>query len=159
MQMSDTGNKWLAGLEGSKNTMYKDVAGLPTIGVGHLLTKDELYSGKIEIGGQSVKWAGGLSPDQVITLFAQDVKPFGQGVARLVRIPLKQNEFDALVSLVFNIGIGAFANSTLLTFLNAGKSELIPYQWKRWNMAAGRRIEGLAKRRERELAMYLHGQT
>ncbi len=80
MQMSDNGLELLKQWEGFKLEVYKDSAGLPTIGVGHLLTKSELASSKIVIGGVPVQYADGLTDQQVLDLLSQDVTPADQAV-------------------------------------------------------------------------------
>jgi lysozyme len=72
-----------------------------------------------------------------------------------VKVPLTQNQFDALCDLVFNIGAGNFVASTLLRLLNAGNYASAAVQFDRWNLAAGRVLPGLVKRRlaERQLFM------
>ena len=75
MRTSDHGLQQLKQWEGFKPKMYKDAAGLPTIGVGHLLKKDELASSTITILGVPVKYADGLSEEQVTALLGQDLEP------------------------------------------------------------------------------------
>jgi lysozyme len=71
-----------------------------------------------------------------------------------VSVPLYQGQFDASVSLVYNIGEGAFAKSTALKKINAARHEEVPAQIKRWNKAGGRVVKGLERRREAEAALY-----
>src|SRR5947199_9460312 len=118
MKMSPHGLQLLEQWEGFELKLYKDSAGLPTIGVGHLLTKAELSSGKITINGVSVKYGDGLTNQQVTDLLSQDVQPAAAAVNNGVKVPLNQNQFDALVSFTFNVGTGAFTSSTLLKVLN-----------------------------------------
>src|SRR3954471_22770534 len=92
--------------EAFKNEMYLDQVGLPTIGVGHLLQKDELSSGKLQ--GTSIEWHRGLSDDQVIDLLGADLARVEMAVNNAVAVALNQHQFDALVSFVFNIGTSAF---------------------------------------------------
>ena len=72
----------------------------------------------------------------------------------LVKVKLKQNQFDALVSWVFNLGPANLKASTMLKFLNAGDYHLIPSQIKRWNKAGGKVLEGLIRRREAEALLF-----
>src|SRR5205807_1956598 len=101
MEMSENGLVLLKQWEGFKLQVYKDSAGLPTIGVGHLLTKSELTSGKININGVPVEYSNGLTGDQVTDLLSQDVTPAENAVNNGVKVPLNQNQFDALVSFTF----------------------------------------------------------
>jgi len=134
--------------------VYKDSAGLPTIGVGHLLTKSELTSGKININGVPVEYSNGLTGDQVTDLLSQDVTPAENAVNNGVKVPLNQNQFDALVSFTFNVGVGAFTSSTLLKVLNQGQYDQVPTQLLRWTRAAGQVVQGLVNRRQNEIDLW-----
>jgi len=153
-RISDNGVRLLTQWEGFKTTVYKDVAGLPTIGVGHLLTKDERASGKIGIDGKPIKYAAGLTHDEVLDLLKQDLHTFEIAVEGGVNVPLKENEFDCLVSFCFNVGAKAFLNSTLRRVLNDGGYDEVPNQLRRWVFAAGKKIKGLEKRRENEIKLW-----
>jgi len=76
-------------------------------------------------------------------------------VNRLVKVPLHQSQFDALVSFTFNLGANALAGSTLLKKLNAGDYQAAADQFPRWNKAAGVVLRGLTKRRAAERSMFL----
>ncbi len=154
MKMSDRGRELLTQWEGKSAKVYKDSAGLPTIGVGHLLTKDELASGKILILGVSTKYSEGLTTSQIDQLLVQDLAGAEGAVNSGVEAALTQNQFDALVSFVFNVGRTAFYNSTLRKVLNAGKYREVPNQLRRWNRAGGVVIAGLSNRRENEIKLF-----
>lgn len=154
MKMSDDGRAKLIELEGSRAKAYKDVVGLLTIGVGHLITKSELLSGKLYIAGEAIKWADGLSAEQIDSLLAQDLKPTEEIVSTACP-NMEQGQLDALVSFTFNTGVNAFLNSTLLKFIRAGRMDEVPAQFRRWIRAGGRVIPGLATRREVEVSMWL----
>jgi lysozyme len=155
MQTSEHGLQLLKQWEGFKQQMYKDAAGLPTIGVGHLLKKDELASGTITIHGVPVKYANGLSDEQVTALLGQDLAPAENAVNSNVKVELNQNQFDALVAFTFNIGTNAFSASTLLKMLNQGNNGAVPDQLRRWVRAGGNVIQGLVTRRENEIKLWL----
>ena len=154
MQMSTHGLELLEQWEGFKPNVYKDSAGLPTIGVGHLLTKSELSSGKIAINGLPVQYSNGLTDQQVLDLLSQDVKPAEQAVTNNVKVPLNQNQFDALVSFTFNVGVGAFTSSTLLKVLNQQQYTEVPTQLLRWTRAGGQVVQGLVNRRQNEINLW-----
>jgi lysozyme len=154
MQMSSHGLELLEQWEGFKTTVYKDSAGLPTIGVGHLLTKSELSSGKITINGVPVSYENGLTEQQVTDLLAQDVKPAAAAVNKNVKVPLNQNQFDVLVSFTFNVGVGAFTGSTLLKVLNQSHYDQVPTQLLRWTRAGGHQVQGLVNRRDNEIKLW-----
>jgi lysozyme len=152
MELSEKGIRSLIQREGSKNKMYRDSAGLPTIGIGHLLTQSELRSGKITALG--VKWHLGLTDAQAMELFHHDTRWAREAVDDLVTVPLTQNQYDALVSFVFNIGAEAFKNSTLLHELNQGRYDQIPSLLRRWIHSAGKRDPILVARRETEIEQW-----
>ena len=154
MNMSQKGEELLSQWEGFETNVYLDSAGLKTIGVGHLLTKDELSSGKIIINGEAVKYANGLTKEQVLELLGQDLKRFDQAACDGVTVALKQYQFDALVSFSFNVGVSAFKNSTLLRVLNEGKYDEVPGQLRRWVFSGGNKVQGLVNRRENEVKLW-----
>ena len=154
MNLSEHGLELLKEWEGFKQTVYKDSAGLPTIGTGHLLTKSELSSGKITINGVPVSYENGLTEQQVTDLLAQDVQPAAAAVNNNVKVPLDQNQFDALVSFTFNVGVGAFTGSTLLKLLNQGQYDQVPDQLLRWTRAGGQVVQGLVNRRNNEIKLW-----
>ena len=154
MQMSENGLELLKQWEGFELKVYKDSAGLLTIGVGHLLTKSELSSGKIAINGVTVKYADGLTEQQALDLLSQDVQPAENTVNTNVKVPLTQNQFDALVSFTFNVGGGAFKGSTLLKVLNQKQYTEVPTQLLRWTRAGGKVVQGLLNRRQNEIKLW-----
>lgn len=154
MIFSQTGIELLKRLECVKTRIYNDSAGLPTIGVGHLLTRDELSSGKINILGVSVKYSAGLTKDQIEKLLSHDVA-FAEGAINVCDIDLTQNQFDALVCFVFNVGRSAFDGSTLKKYLVARDLSKVPDQLRRWIYAGGKISKGLIGRREQEIKLFL----
>ena len=154
MQMSEHGLELIKQWEGFKPDVYKDSAGLPTIGVGHLITKSEQTTGEIVIGGLPVQYANGLTDQQVLDLLSQDVQPAEQAVNNSVKVALDQNQFDALVSFTFNVGVGAFTGSTLLKVVNQGQYDQVPDQLRRWNKAGGKVVQGLVNRRANEVKLW-----
>lgn len=155
MKISANGIRFIKAREGSQAKMYKDSAGLPTIGLGHLLTQSELTSGKIIIAGKTVRWQNGLTDTQITALLAQDLAKHEQAINQNVKVKLTQNQFDALVSFSFNVGARAFISSNLLRQLNAGHYEQVPVQLKRWVYSGGEIVAGLATRRELEGKLWL----
>lgn len=154
MNMSAKGLDALKDEEGCVLHEYRDQAGLPSIGIGHLLTRSELASGKIVIDGVPVKYADGITMQQALRLLAQDLHPAEEAVRNNVKVSLSQNQFDALVSFTFNVGTGAFAGSTLLKQLNQSNYVAVPEQLARWNKAGGKVCDTLVHRRAREAKMW-----
>lgn len=75
-------------------------------------------------------------------------------MAKRVTVPLQQHQVDALVSFVFNVGGGAFAESTLLRELNAGHYDAVPRELPRWVKADGKTLAGLVRRRQAEGTLF-----
>jgi lysozyme len=88
-------------------------------------------------------------------MLLRDLKKFEAGLNSYIRADVKQCQFDALTSLVFNIGLGNFSTSTLLKMINAGSADAAADQFLRWNRAGGVILSGLVKRREAERKLYL----
>jgi len=146
-------------LEARVPFVYSDSKGLPTIGIGHCLTKSELSSGKIIIKGIPVKYSQGLTDQQIDDLYDQDHRFAVDAVNKHVKVTLTDNQFAALTSFVFNIGASAFANSTLLRKLNQGLYSEVPGQMRRWKYEDGRISQGLINRREKEIQLWLKGSS
>lgn len=153
-KMSDNGRRLLTEWEGKESKVYRDSAGLMTIGVGHLLTKDEITSGKILIAGVPVKYENGLTDQQIDKLLEQDLAWAESAVSDLVRVELMECMRDCLISFIYNIGVSAFKNSTLLKKLNDGEYEKIPDQLTRWNKINGKGVHGLTNRRNKEIELW-----
>lgn len=81
-------------------------------------------------------------------------KDFGSNINKVVKVPLNQNQFDALVSFAYNIGNGNFNSSTLLRWLNQGNYKEASIQLLRWNKSKGIVLNGLTKRRKAEKALF-----
>lgn len=86
--------------------------------------------------------------------FASDLAAFAAGVSAAVTSPTTQGEFDAMVSFAYNVGLGAFEDSTLLRLHNASDYANVPSQFGRWNKQNGKVLAGLTRRRAAEASMY-----
>lgn len=126
--------------EGTRTEAYADAVGIPTICTG------------------STK---GVHLGQTATLqeceerLEEDVTYAGQAISRGVEVKLTQGQYDALVSLVFNIGPGAFSRSTLLKRLNSGQCYAAADEFLRWRYAQGKALRGLLKRRHAERELFI----
>ncbi len=144
MKINDEGLGLIKLFEGLSLRAYQDVAGIWTIGYGHI---------KDAKPGQTI------TESEAEALLRGDLKDAEQGVERLVRAAIKDNEFSALVSLVFNIGESAFAHSTTLKSLNRGNREEAAAAIELWNKATinGKKetVPGLVRRRAAEKALFL----
>lgn len=118
MKLSVPGAAELTAREGLRLKAYKDTKGIWTIGVGH--TGPEVVEGSV------------ITKDEAISIFQKDVKWAEDAVNNKVEVPLNQNQFDALVSFIFNIGETAWYKSTMLRLLNKGDYEGVIKQFDRW---------------------------
>jgi len=125
--------------EGLRLTAYQDVAGIWTIGYGHV--------GNVHPGQT-------ITDEQADSLLLADMADAISAVNRLVKVSLTQGQFDALCDFTFNVGIGNFTNSTLLRLLNAGDNAGASQQFGQWVYAGGQKVEGLMRRRAVEQAMF-----
>jgi lysozyme len=155
MRMSREGLLLLMQWEGVRTRVYDDAGGRPTIGVGHLLTEKELEAQAVLIDGSWYKYRYGLSKENVQKLLAQDIRQFEDVVNGQVKAKLDQNQFDALVSFCFNVGVGAFLRSTLLQELKAHNLIAVPTELRRWTRVGDKVVPGLVKRRENEIRLWL----
>ena len=125
--------------EGLRLKAYRCPAGIPTIGYGHT---------------KNVKMGTIITKKQALDLLREDLTTFEDAVGRLVKVPLTDNQFGALVAFTFNVGEGAFSRSTLLRLLNQKKYDLVPEQLMKWNRAGGRVLLGLTRRRRAEADLW-----
>lgn len=144
MQISNNGINKLKVEEGEKLIGYKDTRGIPTVGVGHTGVVD----------GKPVSVGMVISKDKSSELLRSDLKWTEEAIAINVKVPLTQNQYDALCSLIFNIGANAFANSTVLKRLNAGDYKGAADAFLMWKKA-GNDPDRLLPRRQRERALFL----
>lgn len=144
MEISSRGLDLIAQFEGFVDHIYKDAAGHPTIGYGHLLKE-----------GEERRFRGGITRSEGKSLLREDANVAERAVNSYVRVPLNQNQFDALVSFTFNVGSGNFRNSTLLKKLNNGDYKGASNEFLRWVRAGGRVLAGLQRRRNAERKMFL----
>ena len=146
MEYSKNGAKLTEQFEGCKLTAYPDpgTGGSPwTIGYGH--TGPEVHLGLT------------ITQEQAEELLMEDVKKAAATVNTKVTTDITQEEFDALVDFVFNVGAGNFNASTLLKKVNTGDIHGAADEFLKWDMAAGKHIAGLLKRRHAEAEEFLSG--
>lgn len=143
MRTSNIGINLIREFENCKLVAYLCPAGVWTIGVGHT--------------GSDVVEGLKITQSQADDLLRQDLARFEAGVDGSVSVELTQNMFDALVSLAFNIGLGAFQKSTLLKKLNAGDYLGASDQFLVWNKAGGAISKGLQRRRTAERKLFTTG--
>jgi lysozyme len=121
--------------EDFRGTAYRDIVGVLTIGFGTT---------------EGVKTGDTITPVKALQRKLADVQKFEGALKSCVKVPLHQHEYDAFISLAYNIGSRAYCNSSLVKKLNAGDYAGACHEILRWNKAGGQVVRGLALRRERE---------
>ncbi len=164
MRLSPQGRAFIEGYEARIPTAYKDSAGKWTIGIGHLITDEEHRTGDIVIDGLAIPWpTAGLTDVRMDALFAQDLAPREHALDDLLTSAPTQQQYDAMLSLLFNIGEANFATSTVRRKFNAGDYEhaadaILLFHNKRNPVThALEYSEGLMKRRVAEREMFTKG--
>lgn len=150
---SDAGLRYLSSAEGGAiKFVYDDhvyptrkwnrgdpIKGFLTVGLGHLIMDSDPLD----------RWLDeGISDEEITALLKDDLQEAESAVNRLVTVPLKQHQFDALVCFVFNVGETQFRKSTLLRKLNTGDYDSVVSELKRWRKSGGRVMKGLIIRRD-----------
>lgn len=135
---------------------YLDPVGIWTIGWGHVVRD---HNGKAITGKESWKVArsiypNGLTKKEAEILLRDDIRVFIAGVRRLVKVPLLDGQWSALISFTFNVGLEAFENSTMLKHINGGELKLAAKEFPRWNKSKGKVLAGLTRRRAAEAACF-----
>ena len=143
--LSDNGMKLLEQFEGLRLEAYLDSASIATIGFGSIKYPN----------GKKVKLGDKITKAQAKQYKLHDLKEFESTVNTSVKVPLTQNQYDALVSLSYNIGSGAFKNSTLLKKLNSGDYKGAAEQFLVWNKVNSKKVQGLVNRREAERNLFI----
>ena len=144
MKVSSKGLELIKEFEGFSSVAYLCSAKKATIGYGNTFWED----------GTPVKMGDQISKERAETLLKHVVDNFSVAVEVDIKIEVTQNQFDALVSLAYNIGLGAFKNSTLLRQLNRGNFVGASQEFLRWDKSNGKPLLGLTRRREREKLLF-----
>lgn len=138
------GRELIEEFEGRRHQAYPDPAtgGKPwTIGIGS--TGPDIVPGLV--------W----SDEQIDERFRADLRRFEVGLNKMLLVPVSQNQFDALISFVYNCGLHNLLNSTLLKLLNKGAYLQAAAEFDRWSFASGKRMPGLLRRRRAEMELFL----
>lgn len=138
MQTNAQGVELIKKAEGFSSKPYICPAGKLTVGYGH--------TGNVN---------GPVTKEQAEALLKKDLRIAEEAIKQSVKVPLNPNQFSALVSFVYNVGVQNFKNSTLLRILNRGRYEEAALQFDRWVHANGTVLEGLKKRRAAEKQLFL----
>ena len=142
MKINEEGLSLIKSFEGLRLKAYKCPSGVWTLGYGHT---------------EGVKPGMIITEEQAEKYLCQDLERFEKGVEDLVVVDINENQYSALVSLAFNIGLSNFKKSTLLKLINKGNQnelEAVHSQFKRWVWAGSQILPGLQRRREAEFKLY-----
>ena len=146
MKILNKGLELIKEFEGFSANAYLCPAKIPTIGYGNTFWED---GRKVRIGEQ-------ISKSKALELleFVAN-KDFADKIFPLIKVEVNQNQFDAMVSLAYNIGVGAFSNSTLLKRVNAKDFIGAGNEFLKWDKSDGKPLLGLTRRRQREKELFL----
>ena len=139
MKISKEGTALIKKFEGIELQAYQDSVGVWTIGYGHT---------------KGVKEGDNISLKQAEEMLEEELVEYEGYIKDMVKVRLDQNQFDALVAWVYNLGPTNLGQSTLLKVLNKAIYEEVPYEIKRWNKAGGQVLNGLVRRREAEALLF-----
>ncbi len=134
--------------EGWASRAYDDPAGYCTIGYGHLIAKAKCS--EIQLG----QFSGVLSKDDGTKLMLSDTVPARAAIERLVQSELSKEQFGALTSFVYNVGVTNFSRSTLLKTLNNQEFDVAGRELRKWTRANGKILKGLVVRRNCEASLF-----
>lgn len=147
-KISEKGISMIKEFEGFRGSAYKDAVGKPTIGFGHLIKKGEVFPSRITI-------------EQADSLIRSDLRDSVSAVNNFVTSKLSQNQADALVSFVFNIGGDKFKRSTLLRRINSNDFGLASKEFNKWVYGkfggTMTKLGGLVQRRKKESELFKMG--
>jgi len=139
-QTNQAGRKLIESFEGCVLTPYLDAVGVPTIGYGHTLNVSMTMHP--------------ITQAQADGLLDADLHIFEEGVNGLVTRSLTPNQFAALVSFAYNLGLGSLQSSTLLRLVNEGDLSGAAPHFMSWTYAGGQQLEGLVRRRQAEMDLF-----
>lgn len=147
MNMTVEGLALIKRFEGLRLDAYRDAVGVWTIGYGHT-----------SIAGTPAVRAGlRISESDAHEILARDVETFAQGVRDAVTVDLSPQQFSALVSFAYNVGLGGFRRSSVLAAINKRDFDAVPRRLNLWAKAGGRVLPGLVRRRAAEGALFMSG--
>ena len=146
MKTSTNGINLIKRYEGFSSKPYLCPANVWTIGYGNTYLEDR---------SPVTKDTPNIDYDRGTKLLAIRLEDYEHAIDTAVHVKLNQNQYDALVSLCYNIGQGNFARSSLVKYLNAGNSTKAAQEFLSWNKVKGKVITGLTKRREEEMKLFL----
>lgn len=147
-------------LDGDPSTVkldpYLDPIQIWTIGWGHAIAVDNRFlKGAADKPRVKAMFKDGITVEEATLLLKSDLLKFCRGVEAIVKVPITDNQFAALVSFAFNLGIGNLAKSTLLRRVNEKNFPAAAQEFAKWNKAGGKVLKGLTRRRAAEAQLFL----
>ncbi len=149
--ISDQGINFIKEFEAFRSGLYNDAVGHCTIGYGTLVHRGNCS------GSEPDEFKSGISEERATELLRQEVGRIEGVINTSVTVSLNQAQFDSLVSFAYNVGTGAFKNSTLLKKLNQGDYAAVPVELNKWVKGGGKTLPGLVRRRAAEAIMFTDG--
>lgn len=143
MIISQKGLDLIKKFEGFCEKEYICPAGKPTIGYGHVILPNETF-------------VEPMTRKEAEILLKKDLEPRGSALNKFLKVKITQNQFDALMCLIYNIGVANFHSSTLLKFVNDRSFDKVPDQFRRWRYINKVESKGLLNRREEEIKLWLN---
>ncbi len=134
--------------EGFRNDPYNDAAFYCTIGYGHLIHLAPCDN------NIPIEFHMGISEPRGTEILRDDMEKAERGIMSLIDVALTDGQYGALCDFVFNVGVGNFRNSTLRRQVNARAYDRVPFEFRRWVYAGGKKLSGLETRREKEIALF-----
>lgn len=141
MKTNQAGIDLIKEFEGCRLQSYKDIVGVWTIGFGHT--------------GADVYEHMSINEAMAEQLLRQDLEKFEQGVTKMLKVKIDANQFSALVSFAYNLGLGNLKSSTLIKCLNMLHYEDAAKEFLKWTKAGGKEVAGLVRRRRAEKDLFL----
>ena len=141
MNLNKDGLDLIKNFEGCKLTVYADGAGLPTVGYGHM--------------DRTMTIGNTIDQEEANTLLDVDLTRTENVLRKYIKVIITDNQFSALVSLAFNIGVGNFVKSTLLKLVNEEEFDDAAKEFMKWDHLGQDLSVGLMRRREAEKALFL----
>ena len=142
MKTSQKGLTLIKKFEGFSDKEYICPAGKVTIGYGHVILPNEDFQQP-------------MTKKEAEILLKKDLEPRELALNKFLKVKISQNQFDALMSLIYNIGVANFKQSTLLKFINDRLFDKVPDQFRRWKYINKVASKGLLNRREEEIKLWL----
>lgn len=159
MQLSKKGEDLLKSIEALALQPYDDQIGIKSAPIKSWVKGATIGYGKLILKEEWNKYKNGINKSEADRLFEVTINPFVEAVNESIKVALSQQQFDALVLLVYNIGETNFKTSSVVKMINGekGNYSTLEAAWKSWNKSQGKVTKGLDNRRNAEWKIYTQG--